>query len=106
MGPLSALVRWRDGVEHERVFRGANLSPVALAADERFHVEAAVAALQGEATQCAGAWRMVLWSTADNPGARLREEAVRRLLALPARSFPPEAIGAAGIPVDAPVTDE
>lgn len=102
MGPLTELVKWRDGVEHDRLLRGVTPAPSALASDERAHVELAVSALRPEASHCDGAWRMVLWSTADTPAVRLREEAVRRLLRLPARAFPPEALGVAGVPVDAP----
>lgn len=102
MGPLTELVRWRDELEQDRIFRGRYVTPAHLAKLERHHVEQAVETLRPRQNDCDNAWRMVMWATADNPGSRLREEAVRRLLSLPPRQFDAETLGHAGRPVDLP----
>lgn len=85
-GPLVELVKWRDGEE---------LRPVAadVAAEEASRIQATVEALAPERRRCEAAWRMGLWSTPDNPGLRVRDQALRRLLGLPEGSYPPEAMG-------------
>lgn len=85
-GPLVELVRWRDGEE-------ARPTVADVATEEARRIDATVQDLAPETKRCEAAWRMGLWSTPDNPGLRVRDQALRRLLGLPATTYPPEALG-------------
>lgn len=100
IGPLVELVRWRDEEESRARYGTGALSPAALAAEERRRVEAVVAQLAPERARCATTWRVTLFQPPDNPGLRLREEAVLRLLGKLPQDYPAEAVGRAGVTVD------
>lgn len=78
VGPLVDLVRWRDGVDAEVLFRGASFPD--LAAREQEHVDAAVATLRSRRLECEMTWSMLLLEEPDNPALLLRERAVQRIL--------------------------
>jgi hypothetical protein len=98
VGPLVDLVRWRDDREVARG-GGEALTPAGLAAEERAHLESTVATLAGKRRSCEMTWSLLLYQPPDNPGLRLREETVLRLLDLPPHDYPPEAVGFAGVTV-------
>jgi hypothetical protein len=95
-GPLSALVRWRDELEAARLYGGRAVTADDAAAQEKTRMEATVSELAGRRGACEDTWRMGLWSEPDNPGARLRDEAIRRLLGLEPQRYPEPAVGIAG----------
>lgn len=99
IGPLVELVSWRDEQEHRRAARAWTGTAADMHAEEASRVAAAVEALSARRSACQSTWRMSTWTTPDNPGSRLREEAVRRLLDLPPRAYPAEAVGFAGVSV-------
>jgi hypothetical protein len=97
VGPLVELVRWRDERDAERLLRGVKIAPGELAAQERAQVEATVAALRERRASCELTWSVLMHQTPDNPGLRLREEALLRVLELPPRDYPVNAVGWAGV---------
>lgn len=99
IGPIVEVVKWRDERESARLYRGEVLAPADLARQERERVEAAVAALTPRRRLCELTWNVMMHQPADNPGLRLREEALLRVLELPPRDYPPEAVGWAGVTI-------
>jgi len=97
IGPVVELVRWRDELETARLLRGEVVTPADMAARERVHVEAAVTTLAPRRTACELTWSVLMHQTPDNPGLRLREEALLRVLDLPARDYPADAVGWSGV---------
>jgi hypothetical protein len=97
IGPLVELVKWRDQRESARVLGGEAIAPAAMAAEERAHVDAAVAALDGKRATCEMTWGVLMYEPIDNPALRLRDETLVRLLGLPPRDYPAEAVGWAGV---------
>jgi hypothetical protein len=96
VGPLVELVRWRDGEERARLFGGKIVTPEALGREEQERVDAAVEALRDRRGACEMTWSVLMHQPPDNPGLRLREEAILRMLELPPRDYPPVAVGFAG----------
>lgn len=96
VGPLVELVRWRDEQEVARTLRGVDFAPEELLRQERERVATAVAALKERRRACELTWSLLMHQPPDNPGLRLREEALLQLLALPARDYPAEAVGWSG----------
>ena len=78
IGPLIELVKWRDGVESDRIF--ANKVVPDLEAQEKARVDAAVAALTPYRGECEMTWSLLLFQEADNPALVLRERAVHTLM--------------------------
>lgn len=107
MGPLVELVRWRDERETARILGKESWTPAALAAEERTHVASTVTTLSGVRSGCELTWAMEMHQPPTNPGLRLREEALLQVLGLPARDYPKEAVGFAGVTVSgrAPVAE-
>jgi hypothetical protein len=99
VGPLVELVRWRDEREHARLYKGEDIVPARLAEEERAKVEATAAALAPHRTACEMTWSVLMHQPPDNPALRLREEAILRVLGLPARTYDVEAVGWAGVSV-------
>lgn len=99
IGPIVEVVKWRDQREAARNFGGESMSPAELARQEREHVEAAVVALTPKRRLCELTWSVMMHQPADNPGLRLREETLLRVLELPPRDYPPEAVGFAGVTI-------
>lgn len=99
IGPIVEVVKWRDQRESARTLGGEVISPAELARQEREHVEAAVAALLPRRGLCELTWSVMMHQPADNPGLRLREETLLRVLELPPRDYPPEAVGFAGVTI-------
>lgn len=99
VGPLVELVRWRDQEETRATFGTGAIDPAALAREERRRVEAVVARLAPERNRCGTTWGVTLFQPPDNPGLRLREEAVLLLLGQAPKDYPAEAVGRAGVTV-------
>jgi hypothetical protein len=99
IGPLVELVTWRDELEHRRAARTWTGTPAELHAEEVGRVAAAVATMEPRRGACQSTWRMSTWTTPDNPGLRVREEAIRQVLGIPPRAYAPEAVGFAGVSV-------
>lgn len=97
IGPAVEVMKWRDEREIARTLRGEAIAPAQLARDEREHVDEAVAALTPRRAACELTWSVMMHAPADNPGLRLREEALLRVLELPPRDYPPDAVGWAGV---------
>jgi hypothetical protein len=97
IGPVVEVMRWRDEREAARLLRGDAVTPAELARLERERVEAAVVALTPRRAACELTWSVMMHVPADNPGLRLREEALLRVLELPPRDYPPNAVGWAGV---------
>lgn len=97
IGPVIELVRWRDELETARILRGEPVAPLDMAKRERAHMEAAVATLLPRRTACELTWSVLMHQVPDNPGLRLREETLLRVLGLPARDYPPDAVGWSGV---------
>lgn len=89
-GPLIELLKWRDGESGNRRI-GKGLAPDALRAAELSHIAAAVEAMRPHADHCGNTWRMGLWSKPDNPGMRVRDEAIRSVLGEPPIDYVAEA---------------
>lgn len=98
--PITELVEWRNERTRQRLAGNEHLSPAELLAGERAHVDAAVAALAALPGRCENQWRFSLWSEPDTPPARLRDEAIRRRLGLPAIDYTVNAVGSAGLTTD------
>ena len=97
IGPIVELVRWRDQLESARTLAGEVVAPAEMARRERERVEAAVVTLRPHRRACELTWSVAMHQEADNPGLRLREEALLRVLELPERDYPPAAVGWAGV---------
>lgn len=97
IGPVVEVMKWRDERETARTLRGEVITPTELARQELERVEAAVAALTPRRGACELTWSVMMHVPADNPGLRLREEALLRVLGLPPRDYPPNAVGWAGV---------
>lgn len=96
VGPLVELVKWRDGEETARVYGGKVVTPEGLWREEQARIDAAVEALRGRRGACEMTWSVLMHQPPDNPGLRLREEAILRMLELPPRDYPAVAVGFAG----------
>jgi hypothetical protein len=105
VGPLVDLVRWRDTTENQRIYGGRPITPAALQAEERAHLEVAVEALRPRIGRCRLAWSVLLFQPPENPGLRLREEAMLVLLGEPPKYYSPEAVGWAGVTVGGHLPD-
>lgn len=95
MRPPSELMTWRND-RFRSPLEGppaAPATPDSLLREERDHVEAAVAAMLPLARSCDTQWRLGLWSDPDSPSLRLRDEALRRVLELPAVDYSEAAVG-------------
>lgn len=77
VGPLVELVKWRDGVEMERVYEGKVFPD--LAAREDAKLKETVAALKERRRQCEMTWSILSMQEADNPGLQLRARAIEEL---------------------------
>ncbi|MES2639236.1 MAG: hypothetical protein V4850_07120 [Myxococcota bacterium] len=97
IGPVVEVMKWRDEREAARLLRGEVVTPAELARLERERVEAAVLALTPRRAACELTWSVMMHVPADNPGLRLREEALLRVLELPPRDYPANAVGWAGV---------
>lgn len=98
--PITELVEWRNERVRQRLAGNETLTPAALLADERAHVDAAVAELGRLPGRCENQWRMSLWAEPNTPPARLRDEAIRRRLGLPPIDYTTDAVGLAGLTTD------
>lgn len=96
VGPVVELVKWRDQRENARVLGGEVIAPAALLAEEREHVATAVETLRPRRDACEMTWSVLMHQEPDNPALRLREEALLRVLDLPPRDYPAEAVGWSG----------
>ena len=99
MGPLVELVRWRDETEQARLWKADPITPTELAALERQKVAEAVEVLKPRRGPCELTWSFQMHQPPDNPGLRLREEALLQVLDLPPRDYPIGAVGWAGVTV-------
>ncbi|MDP2308655.1 MAG: hypothetical protein Q8P18_21720 [Pseudomonadota bacterium] len=97
IGPAVEVMQWRDQRETARTLGREVMTPAELARQELEHVEAAAAALKPRRGFCELTWSVMMHVPADNPGLRLREEALLRVLELPPRDYPPNAVGWAGV---------
>lgn len=97
VAPLVELVRWRDTVEAEYRHGGRTTPPAELAALERGRVEATAATLRALRPRCDLTWNVLLFDPPDNPGLRLREEALLLALGQPPKDYGPDAVGRAGV---------
>lgn len=95
MRPIADLISWRN----DR-FRAppegppaAPATPDSLLREERDRVDAAVADMQPLRDGCRRQWSIGLWSDPDSPSLRLRDEALRRVLELPAVDYTEAAVG-------------
>lgn len=99
VGPLVELIRWRDEKEQARIWKADPITPAELAALERQKVAEAVAVLRPRRRACELTWSFQMHQPPDNPGLRLREEALLQVLELPPRDYPIAAVGWAGVTV-------
>lgn len=98
--PTTELVEWRNERTRQRLAGNERLSAAEMLAAERAEVEAAVVELGALPGRCENLWRMALWANPDTPPARLRDEALRRRLGLPAVDYTVDAVGPAGLTTD------
>ncbi|MDP2313744.1 MAG: hypothetical protein Q8P41_12625 [Pseudomonadota bacterium] len=99
IGPIVEVVKWRDEREAARLYGGKPITAAALAQEERDRVLAAVEALAPRRRACELTWSVLMHQPPDNPGLRLREEVLLRVLELPPRDYPPVAVGWSGVTV-------
>ena len=103
LGPVIELVKWRNGKLSEWLAGRDPLEPSQLRRDEKAHVDEAVARLRAAGGGCRGAWEMGVWTVPDTPPSRLRDEALRQVLGLPAVEYSTVAVGPAGVTTDGKV---
>lgn len=97
IGPAVEVMKWRDQRETARILKGDTITPAELAREELAKVEAAVAELEPRRGACELTWSVMMHVPVDNPGLRLREETLLRVLDVPPRDYPPNAVGWAGV---------
>ncbi len=97
LGPVIALVKWRNAKASEWLAGRDPLEPVQLRRDEKAKVDEAVEALRAAGSGCRGAWEMGVWTVPDTPPSRLRDEALRQALGLPSVVYSTVAVGPAGL---------
>ncbi|GDX79586.1 hypothetical protein LBMAG42_13970 [Deltaproteobacteria bacterium] len=100
LGPVIELTKWRNGKAAEWLAGRDPLEPGQLRRDEKAKVDDAVERLRAAGSGCRSAWEMGVWTVPDTPPARLRDEALRRVLDLPAVDYTPVAVGPAGVTTD------
>ncbi len=93
--PLVELVAWRNGrfLSPPEGPPAAPATPDSLLREERDRVDAAVADMRALGNNCDTQWRFSLWTEPDTPPARLRDEALRRVLALPPVEYSVKGVG-------------
>lgn len=96
-GELLELIAWRDAVERELRAEPGRWTPNTLAAEEKRRVEATADTIRARRAQCDRSWEMLMYQPPSNPGLRLREEALLRVLDGAPHDYPPQSVGYAGV---------